>query len=231
MSDLQQLRVLLVEDETLFARAVGKRLEKAGHACELAGTLAAGREVLRPMVLAVGIIILVYVPILTLTGIEGKMFRPMALTVILALAGTEFGLDDYGARLRLAALKRDIQTEFRKIYPEATRIVDPVAQLRGKIAESRKISAGLVDATSAVTALDLLREISMLAPPDLLVTSFNLDGNAVGMKGQARNFDAVESIKKTFANSKYFKTVTIDSTNLMKQGDGVEFDMRIILKR
>jgi type II secretory pathway component PulL len=151
--------------------------------------------------------------------------------VILALAGIEFGLDDYGARLRLAALKRDIQTEFRKIYPEATRIVDPVAQLRGKIAESRKISAGLADATLAVTALDLLREISMLAPPDLLVTSFNLDGNAVGMKGQARNFDAVESIKKTFANSKYFKTVTIDSTNLMKQGDGVEFDMKIILKK
>jgi Tfp pilus assembly PilM family ATPase len=151
--------------------------------------------------------------------------------VILTLAGIEFGLDDYSARLRLAALKQDIQTEFRKIYPEATRIVDPVAQLRGKIAESRKISAGMVDATSAVTALDLLREISMLAPSDLLVTSFNLDGNAVGMKGQTRNFDAVESIKKTFANSKYFKTVTIDSTNLIKQGNGVEFDMKIILKK
>jgi cobalt-zinc-cadmium resistance protein CzcA len=40
------------------------------------------------MTLAVSIIILVYVPILALTGIEGKMFRPMALTVILALAGS-----------------------------------------------------------------------------------------------------------------------------------------------
>ncbi len=48
----------------------------------------AGREVLRPMSFAVSIIILVYVPILALTGIEGKMFRPMALTVILALAGS-----------------------------------------------------------------------------------------------------------------------------------------------
>jgi len=48
----------------------------------------AGREVLRPMTFAVSIIILVYVPILALTGIEGKMFRPMALTVILALAGS-----------------------------------------------------------------------------------------------------------------------------------------------
>jgi cobalt-zinc-cadmium resistance protein CzcA len=54
----------------------------------LAEVLAAGREVLRPMALAVGIIILVYVPVLALTGIEGKMFRPMAVTVIMALAGS-----------------------------------------------------------------------------------------------------------------------------------------------
>ncbi|MEX5215833.1 MAG: CusA/CzcA family heavy metal efflux RND transporter [Nitrospiraceae bacterium] len=48
----------------------------------------AGREVLRPVTFAVGIIILVYLPILSLTGIEGKMFRPMAWTVILALVGS-----------------------------------------------------------------------------------------------------------------------------------------------
>jgi len=54
----------------------------------LAEVQAAGREVLRPMAFAVSIIILVYVPILALTGIEGKMFRPMAATVIMALAGS-----------------------------------------------------------------------------------------------------------------------------------------------
>src|SRR5262249_35763367 len=50
--------------------------------------LEAGQEVLRPIFFAVGIIILVYVPILTLQGIEGKMFHPMALTVVFALAGS-----------------------------------------------------------------------------------------------------------------------------------------------
>ena len=48
----------------------------------------AAREVARPVVFAVGIIMLVYLPILTLEGIEGKMFRPMALTVIFALAAS-----------------------------------------------------------------------------------------------------------------------------------------------
>ncbi len=48
----------------------------------------AARSVARPVLFAVGIIMLVYVPILTLQGIEGKMFRPMALTVLFALGAS-----------------------------------------------------------------------------------------------------------------------------------------------
>lgn len=47
--------------------------------------IVAGKEVARPVTFAVAIIILVYIPILSLGGIEGKMFRPMALTVIFAI--------------------------------------------------------------------------------------------------------------------------------------------------
>ncbi|MDB6138771.1 MAG: czcA [Verrucomicrobiaceae bacterium] len=49
--------------------------------------LAASRRVGAPMFFGVLIITIVYVPILALTGIEGKMFHPMAVTVMLALAG------------------------------------------------------------------------------------------------------------------------------------------------
>jgi len=54
-------------------------LEKVRLACH---------EVARPVVFAVGIIMIVYLPILGLRGIEGKMFRPMALTVVFALGGS-----------------------------------------------------------------------------------------------------------------------------------------------
>ena len=47
--------------------------------------LSASRQVASPMFFGVLIITVVYLPILALTGIEGKMFRPMALTVMLAL--------------------------------------------------------------------------------------------------------------------------------------------------
>lgn len=43
------------------------------------------QEVARPVLFGVGIILLVYLPILSLRGMEGKMFKPMALTVIFAL--------------------------------------------------------------------------------------------------------------------------------------------------
>lgn len=45
-------------------------------------------EVRKPTMFGELIIMLVYLPILTLEGIEGKLFRPMALTVIFALAGS-----------------------------------------------------------------------------------------------------------------------------------------------
>lgn len=49
--------------------------------------LASSKQVGAPMVFGVVIITLVYFPILALGGIEGKMFKPMALTVIFALVG------------------------------------------------------------------------------------------------------------------------------------------------
>ncbi|MBQ1562066.1 CusA/CzcA family heavy metal efflux RND transporter [Caulobacter sp.] len=45
----------------------------------------AAGEVIRPSLFGVLIITLVYVPIFALTGVEGKMFHPMAITVVIAL--------------------------------------------------------------------------------------------------------------------------------------------------
>jgi cobalt-zinc-cadmium resistance protein CzcA len=47
--------------------------------------LLASKEMIQPTVFGQGIIIMVYFPILALSGVEGKMFHPMAMTVIFAL--------------------------------------------------------------------------------------------------------------------------------------------------
>lgn len=50
-------------------------------------TASATAEVIRPSLFGLGIITAVYLPIFALTGVEGKMFHPMAITVVLALTG------------------------------------------------------------------------------------------------------------------------------------------------
>ena len=60
-------------------RGVGEMQERVRISCS---------EVARPLLFGLGIIIAVYLPLLALAGMEGKMFRPMALTVVYALFGS-----------------------------------------------------------------------------------------------------------------------------------------------
>lgn len=72
----------------MVENAVRRRAEAQQHEPPQKTILDACLEVGRPVVFAVAIIMIVYLPILTLTGIEGKMFKPMALTVVFALLGS-----------------------------------------------------------------------------------------------------------------------------------------------
>ena len=65
-------------------KRLGRLLTPAERTREV---LLASKEVANPMFFGVLIVTVVYIPILALTGIEGKMFKPMAITVMLALGG------------------------------------------------------------------------------------------------------------------------------------------------
>ena len=65
-------------------RRLGRLLDRDER---LATVLGASKEVITPSIFGSIIIMVVYLPILSLSGVEGKMFIPMALTVLLALLG------------------------------------------------------------------------------------------------------------------------------------------------
>jgi cobalt-zinc-cadmium resistance protein CzcA len=50
--------------------------------------LEAAREVANPIAFAILIIIVVFLPLFSLTGLEGKLFKPMAFTITFAMAGS-----------------------------------------------------------------------------------------------------------------------------------------------
>jgi len=80
---------LIVDGSVVMIENIVRRLGEArGGVSREEVVREAGKEVARPIFFAVLIIIIVYLPILTLQGVEGKMFRPMALTVVFALIGS-----------------------------------------------------------------------------------------------------------------------------------------------
>ena len=82
-------------------------------------------EVIRPSLFGVMIIALVYVPIFALTGVEGKMFHPMALTVVMALtAALVLSLTFVPAAVSLFVTGRVEETESR-VMRGARRIYAP----------------------------------------------------------------------------------------------------------
>jgi cobalt-zinc-cadmium resistance protein CzcA len=70
--------------ESILAVTAGKQLVPEARAKHYGDVAAA---VVKPVGLSLAIIMLVYIPLLTLEGVEGKMFRPMALTMACALFG------------------------------------------------------------------------------------------------------------------------------------------------
>ncbi len=66
------------------ARSLGRRLTSQER---LEVVASSATQVVRPIVFGMAIIMVVFLPVLALEGIEGKMFRPMAWTFIFALAG------------------------------------------------------------------------------------------------------------------------------------------------
>ncbi|MGK2953428.1 MAG: efflux RND transporter permease subunit [Thiobacillus sp.] len=77
--------VVLVENSFRLlshARESGRPINKTHLILE------AAREVINPIAFAIIIIIVVFLPLFSLTGLEGKLFKPMALTITFAMAGS-----------------------------------------------------------------------------------------------------------------------------------------------
>jgi cobalt-zinc-cadmium resistance protein CzcA len=86
-------------------------------------------EVRKPTLFGELIIMIVYLPILTLEGIEGKLFRPMALTVIFALAGSMVLSMTLMPVLASLLLPRKIEERQPFLMRLAQRITVPILRL------------------------------------------------------------------------------------------------------
>ncbi len=77
--------VVMVENSF---RVMAERKSEGGPVNRTAAVLAAAKEVANPVSFAIAIIIIVFLPLFSLSGLEGKLFKPMAFNISFAMAGS-----------------------------------------------------------------------------------------------------------------------------------------------
>ena len=165
----------------------------------------ATREVVKPSIFGVFIIMVVYIPILTLTGVEGKMFHPMAWTVLLALTGAMiFSVTFVPAAVALF-MSGKVSEKENFVMRGAKALYTPL--LRGAINGRWLVATG----AAVLVALSLLLASRMgsefipnLDEGDLAVHSLRIPGTsltqAVDMQNTVqKKFLEFPEVKETFA--------------------------------
>ena len=79
---------LIVDASVVMVENFIRRLEEGAHGDRDSLFHSAAVEVGRPILFGIAIIVAVYIPIFTLDGMEGRMFKPMAFTVVTAVLGS-----------------------------------------------------------------------------------------------------------------------------------------------
>ncbi len=163
---------------------MGLRRETAGRDLtvpeRLEEAVAAAKQMVRPAAFGQAIIMLVYAPLLALEGIEGKMFQPMAATVMLALAGAFVLTFTFVPAMTALLVKPPAHPHETKAEALARRWFEPAT--RWAVARPRAIG-GIALATVAaglLTFLVLGREfIPTLDEKDVLVQALRVPSTSL----------------------------------------------------
>lgn len=108
---------------------IGRRLSLQERLDEV---LLGSKEVIKPSVFGQAIIIVVYLPILSLTGVEGKTFHPMAMTVIFALIAAFILSITLVPAMVAIFISGDVQEKENIFFRAAKRAYEPALQIATK---------------------------------------------------------------------------------------------------
>jgi len=118
----------------------------------------ASEEVRKPMLFGELIIMIVYLPILTLTGVEGKMFTPMALTVLLALTGATILSFTFVPAAVTLFLSSGMSHKENPVTSWAKELYAPILEMAIRYRYFVVVSALVIVAVSALAATRMGRE-------------------------------------------------------------------------
>lgn len=166
-----------------------ERLELVYHATN---------EVIRPSLFGVAIITVVYIPIFSLTGVEGKMFHPMAATVVIALlAAMIFSLTLVPAAVALC-LRKPVSEKESVVITQSKKLYQPLLKRAIKAPKIVCASATLLVTFCIWLATTLGTEfVPRLDEGDIALHAMRIPGTGVDQAVAMQ--EVLEAKIKTFA--------------------------------
>jgi len=203
---------LIVDGAVIIVENCLRRLaaaQRGGDALPLRDRLevvrAATTEVVRPSAFGMFVILVVYLPIFALTGVEGKMFHPMALTVVLALTAA-LALSITFVPAAVAVFVRGKVAEHENaVMRGARRLYEPLLRAALRFRFAAVAAAVLLVALGAVLAARMGSEfIPSLDEGDIALHALRIPGTgieqAIGMQRQLdARISAVPEVDRVFA--------------------------------
>src|SRR5262245_56252193 len=167
--------------------------------------LAGAREVVRPALFGMVIIAVVYLPILTLTGVEGKMFTPMAITVLMVIGSAALlSITFLPAAIALLVTGRGTENDNR-LMRLARRAYVPLLDMAIRARFFATVSAAVLVALTALVAVRMGTEfIPSLDEGDIAMHAMRIPGTsltqAVEMQGALEKaIKEFPEVKEVFA--------------------------------
>jgi len=157
-------------------------------------------EVVRPVAFGVGIIMIVFLPILTLEGIEGKMFKPMALTLIFALLGALILALTLTPVLASYFLQKQVKETEPWLVRKAHQLYEPVLELALRFRRITLVGALVLFVGTALLASRMGREfLPKLGEGAIVGTTVRLAGISVD-EAVAQNDKIERALMAEFPN-------------------------------
>ena len=161
------------------------------------------REVFKPAVFGVFIIMLVYLPIFALSGVEGKMFHPMAFTVVAALLGALIFSVTFVPAAVAILVRGKVKEKENGLMLFAHKLYQPLLNLSLKIPVIMVTVAAVFVVYSASQITKLGTEfLPQLDEHDMAIHALRIPGTgleqAIGMQkqleGEISEFPEVETV-------------------------------------
>lgn len=160
---------------------------------------------------------------------KGLAWSGLGVFLLLVVALSLLFIDVSLNKKKKQALDQEIMAVFTKTLPNVQRVVNPLQQLETRVQELKRSSFQGDKKSNRKSMMALLSELSSRIPSSLSIKISRLliDKNGLLLKGTTNNYNSVDSMKKKLEESPFFKSVTINSSNLVPKSSDIRFELKV----